>query len=423
MKLSTFGTKFTTHSGILSLMDDLGNALATDHEMIMMGGGNPAHIPEVEDVFRERLQRIINSQSEFTRLVGTYDPPQGEKEFIKELTLFLNRQFGWQLTENNIALSNGSQAAFFMLFNMFAGDFDDGSHKRIQLPLAPEYIGYADAGLSEDFFVATKPAIERIKPHMFKYRVDFNNLEITDSTGALCVSRPTNPSGNVLTNEEVEHLDTLAKAHDIPLIIDGAYGTPFPNLIYTDANPQWNSNTILCLSLSKLGLPAARTGIVIANEEVIKALTGINAILNLAPNSFGSLLALDMVRDDSIVDISNSLIRPFYKEKADFALGCLSRHMDNTLPWRVHKPEGAMFLWLWLKALPISSLELYKRLKQRNVLVVSGHYFFPGIDDDWQHKNECIRLTFTRDNTTVEKGIAIIADEVRKAYQQKAYQQ
>ena len=26
MKLSTFGTKFTTHSGILSLMDNLGNA-------------------------------------------------------------------------------------------------------------------------------------------------------------------------------------------------------------------------------------------------------------------------------------------------------------------------------------------------------------------------------------------------------------
>ncbi|AMO57554.1 valine--pyruvate aminotransferase [Endozoicomonas montiporae] len=417
MKLSTFGTKFTTHSGILSLMDDLGNALATDDEMIMMGGGNPAHIPEVEDVFRARLQRILDSQNEFTRLVGTYDPPQGEKEFIHELAAFLNRQFGWQLSERNIALTNGSQAGFFMLFNMFAGDFDDGSHKRIQLPIAPEYIGYADAGLSENFFTASRPTIDQTGPHEFKYRVDFANLTINESTGALCASRPTNPSGNVLTDEEVSHLDSLARSHDIPLIIDGAYGTPFPNLIYTSAKPQWNSNTILCLTLSKLGLPAARTGIVIANEEITKALTGINAIMNLAPNSFGSLLALDMVRDDSIVDISNSLIRPFYKEKAEYAVQCLHRHMDNELPWQVHKPEGAMFLWLWFKDLPISSLELYERLKRRHVLVVSGHYFFPGIDD-WRHKHECIRMTFTRDNATVEKGIAIIAEEVRKAYAQ-----
>ena len=415
MKLSSFGTKFTSHSGILSLMDDLGNALATDHDMIMMGGGNPAHIPEVDAVFRERLQRILDSQSEFTRLVGTYDPPQGEKEFIQELAGFLNRQYNWKLTEKNIALTNGSQAGFFMLFNMFAGDFDDGSHKRIQLPLAPEYIGYADTGLRDDFFIASQPTIDHLEPHLFKYRVDFANLTIDESTGAMCASRPTNPSGNVLTDEEVSHLDALAQKHDIPLIIDGAYGTPFPNLIYTDAQPTWNSNTILCLTLSKLGLPAARTGIVVANEAVIKALAGINAIMNLAPNSFGSLVALDMVRDDSIVDISRSLIRPFYKEKADFAVQSLYRHMDDHLPWHVHKPEGAMFLWLWLEDLPISSLELYERLKQRNVLVVSGHYFFPGIDR-WKHKHECIRMTFTRDNETVEQGIAIIADEVRRAY-------
>ncbi|MRI32385.1 valine--pyruvate transaminase [Endozoicomonas sp. OPT23] len=417
MKLSTFGTKFTSHSGILQLMDDLGHALAGGQDMIMMGGGNPAHIPEVEDVFRQRLQKILDSQAEFTRLTGTYDPPQGEKEFVTELAAFLNRQYGWKLTADNIALTNGSQAAFFMLFNMFAGDYDDGSHKRIQLPLAPEYIGYADAGLSNDFFLANKPEIEQINDHMFKYRVDFNALKVDERTGAICASRPTNPTGNVLTDEEVSRLDEMARANDIPLIIDGAYGTPFPNLIYTDANPEWNENTILCLSLSKLGLPAARTGIVIANEQVIKALSGINAIMNLAPNSFGSLIALDMIKDDSIVDLSRNVIRPYYENQAQFAVSSLKKHMAG-LPWQVHKPEGAMFLWLWFKGLPISSQELYERLKKRNVLVVSGHYFFPGIADDWRHKHECLRMTFTRDHITVDQGISIIADEVRKAYQQ-----
>ncbi|WP_257267034.1 valine--pyruvate transaminase [Endozoicomonas sp. ONNA2] len=415
MKLSAFGEKFTSHSGILSLMDDLGNALADGKDMIMMGGGNPAHIPEVEAVFRQRLRNITESQGEFTRLVGTYDPPQGEKEFVREMAAFLNRQFGWQLTARNIALSNGSQAAFFMLFNMFGGAYRDGGHKRIQLPLAPEYIGYADAGLSDDFFAAIKPDIEYLDPHTFKYRVDFQALVIDDSVGAICVSRPTNPTGNVLTDSEIERLDSLALQHDIPMIIDGAYGTPFPKLIFTEATPCWNEHTILCLSLSKLGLPAVRTGIVIANEQVIRALSGINAIMNLAPNSTGSLLALEMIRDDSITSLCEKVIRPYYQDKAQFAVNCLKEKLGD-VPWHVHKPEGAMFLWLWFEGLPVSSLALYERLKARKVLVVSGHYFFPGIDDDWPHKHECLRLTYTRDHQEVEQGLTILAEEVHKLY-------
>lgn len=417
MKLSAFGEKFTSHSGILSLMDDLGNALADGQDLVMMGGGNPAHIPEVEAVFKQRLQNILDNQAEFIRLTGTYDPPQGEKRFIKEMASFLNRHFGWKLTERNIALSNGSQSAFFMLFNMFAGDYADGSNKKIQLPIAPEYIGYADTGLSEHFFSASKPEIDFIDSHTFKYRVDFSQLNINESTGAICASRPTNPTGNVLTDEEVLRLDELARNHSIPLILDGAYGIPFPNLIYTEANPHWNENTILCLSLSKIGLPATRTGIVIANEQVIQALTGINAIMNLAPNSTGSLLTLDMIRDDSILPLCNDIIRPYYIDKAHFAVDCLKRHLADDVPWRVHKPEGAMFLWLWFEDLPVSSLELYERLKQKGVLVVSGHYFFAGIKENWKHKHECIRVTFTRGNKTVEHGLNIIAQEINNLYQ------
>ncbi|WP_163834045.1 valine--pyruvate transaminase [Spartinivicinus ruber] len=418
MKLSNFGEKFTGQTGIQSLMSDLGNALASDQPMIMMGGGNPAHIPQVEETFKARLRRILDNHREFVRLIGTYDPPQGEKEFISALVNLLNNQFGWGLTTRNIALTNGSQSAFFMLFNMFAGQYPDGSQKQILFPLAPEYIGYADAGLSDHFFTANRPSIELIDQHTFKYHVDFTNLKVTDNTGAICVSRPTNPTGNVLTDQEIEHLDKLAKQHDIPLFIDGAYGTPFPNLIFTEATPYWNENIILCLSLSKLGLPACRTGIVIANEAVIESVTKINAILSLATNSAGSLLAMDMVKDSSILTMSNEIIKPFYQNKVEKAVNTLHQALDG-YDYYIHKPEGAMFLWLWFKDLPITSLELYQRLKDKGVIVVSGHYFFPGItDNDWRHQQECIRITYSQDDEKVAKGLNIIADEVKKAYQE-----
>tara|TARA_B100000780_G_C21078111_1_gene434095 strand:- start:916 stop:1188 length:273 start_codon:yes stop_codon:yes gene_type:complete len=87
----------------------------------------------------------------------------------------------------------------------------------------------------------------------------------------------------------------LAKTNKVPLIIDGTYGLPFPGLIYTPATPFWNDNTIVCLSLSKFGLPGARNGIVVANEETIQTMAGINAIINLASGSFGAGLTTDLV--------------------------------------------------------------------------------------------------------------------------------
>lgn len=418
MKFSAFGEKFTHQAGITTLMEDLGHALASGSEMIMMGGGNPAHIPEVQQRFKQRMEAILSSEHDFQRLVGIYDPPQGEQEFIGAICRLLNREHGWELKPENIALTNGSQAAFFMLFNLFGGSFADGSNKQIQLPLAPEYIGYADAGLQHDFFTANRPLIEQIDSETFKYHIDFNHLDIGNNTGAICVSRPTNPTGNVLTDDEISRLDALARKHQVPLIIDSAYGTPFPKLIFTEAQAHWNDNTIVCLSLSKFGLPAARTGIVVANEAVIKALSGVNAIMNLATGSFGSMLAHDLVNSGEILTLSETVVKPFYLEKAKRAEAILRQHLQG-VPYALHKVEGAMFLWLWLKGCPVSSEELYQRLKQRGVLVVSGHHFFPGLDSkqDWRHCHECLRITYSQDDELVLKGLAIIGDEIKHAYQ------
>jgi valine--pyruvate aminotransferase len=416
MKISQFGEQFTSGAGILSLMDDLGNALATGgDDMIMMGGGNPGHVPEFQAIIQKRLQDLASDTASFQKLIGVYDPPQGEKDFVDVLASLLSREYGWDVGPENICLTNGSQAGFFLLFNMFAGKYSDGSFKKIRLPLAPEYIGYADLGISDSFFISTRPRIELLDENLFKYHVDFDNLTIGAETGAICVSRPTNPTGNVLTDEEIARLDILAREHDVPLILDNAYGVPFPGIIYTEAKPVWNENIIVCLSLSKLGLPAVRTGIIVARQEVIKAVSGMNAIMNLATGSFGAMLAHEMVESGDVLNLSRNVIRPFYQQKMEKAVEHFHNALEGT-PYKLHKPEGAMFLWLWFKDLPITSHELYQRLKARNVLVVSGHFFFPGLEHAWQHQYECIRVTYSQDEEQVARGIQIIAEEVKKAY-------
>ena len=415
MSFSNFGQKFTHKSGILQLMDDLGQAMSGNSDLLMLGGGNPGHIPQVQTVFRKRMEQILADKNAFEKLIGNYDPPQGDLAFTTALADLLRETFGWDIGSENIALTLGSQSSFFLLFNLFAGEFPNSKKKKILFPLAPEYIGYSDLGLSDDFFIAQRPSIEHIDDHTFKYHVDFDALKIMDDIGAICVSRPTNPTGNVLTDEEISHLMAISEQHQIPLIIDNAYGLPFPNIIFTEAEPVWNDNTILCMSLSKLGLPGTRTGIVIANTEIIEAITGMNAIFNLATSGFGAQLAIDLVKSGEIISLSKNHITPYYQQKAEQAISWLSESLQG-YDFHLHKAEGALFLWLWLRDLPISSEMLYERLKVRGVLVVSGHYFFPGLEQDWRHKHECIRITYSQDDQTVKKGLEIITEEVRRAY-------
>ena len=417
MKLSAFGDKFSASTGIVELMDDLGTALNENPDMIFMGGGNPGRIPEAEAIFKKRLEAVLQDPQQLHSLMGIYQSPQGDKLFLNQIASLLRKEFGWDVSDRNIAISNGSQPAFFILYNMLAGTMSDGTHRSIHLPLAPEYIGYTDIGLSEQFFTATRPEIELLDERMFKYHVDFSKLQVTEKTAAMCVSRPTNPTGNVLTDDEVEHLDEIAQAADIPLIIDGAYGLPFPGILFNEAKPHWNQNTVLVLSLSKLGLPGVRTGIVVAREDVIQAFSNANTVVSLACGNFGPTIARELFRTGEILSLSRKLIKPFYQQRATQAVKWFKESFGD-VPYRIHKPEGAIFLWLWFDGLPISSQELYERLKRRGVLVVPGHNFFPGMDKAWRHQQECIRVSYAQDGDTVRKGIALIAEEVAKAYKQ-----
>lgn len=415
MQFSKFGEKFNQYSGITRLMDDLNDGLRTPGA-IMLGGGNPAAIPAMLEDFRQTSEEMLAS-GELIAAMANYDGPQGKDAFVKALANLLKETYGWNISEKNISLTNGSQSGFFYLFNLLAGTQPDGSHKKILLPLAPEYIGYGDAGVDEEIFISYHPEIELLDNGLFKYHVDFEQLKVDQSVAAICASRPTNPTGNVLTDEEIHKLDKLARENNIPLIIDNAYGLPFPNIIFEDVQPFWNENTILCMSLSKLGLPGVRCGIVIANEEITQAMTNMNGIISLAPGSIGPAIANHMIEKGDLLKLSSDVIKPFYQQKSLRAVELLQNAISDPR-FRIHKPEGAIFLWLWFDELPITTMELYQRLKARGVLIVPGEYFFIGQEDDWEHAHQCLRMNYVQDDEMMQKGINIIAEEVERAYQE-----
>ena len=417
LSLSDFGKKLGGHSGINELMSDLGEAMAINPKLLMMGGGNPARIPAVEKIWRERMRELLEQGDSFEKVLANYDQPRGSPDFIEALVCCLNEHFGWGLTRKNVCVTNGSQNSFFFLFNMLAGA-SGGARKKILLPLSPEYIGYADQGIDPELFVSFRPKIEERGDHEFKYHIDFDALKIADDVAAICVSRPTNPSGNVLTDAEMKRLSAMTKERGIFLMVDNAYGAPFPDIIFSEIEPFWDEHVILTLSLSKLGLPGTRSGIVIAREDVIEALSGVNAIVSLANGNLGQALVTPLLRNGELLKMSREIIRPFYEAKSRAAISWIHEALGDSVDFRLHASEGALFLWLWLPGLKISSAELYRRLKVKNLLVVSGHYFFYGLHDpQWRHAHECLRLTYSQPENVVREGIKILADEVRRVQQ------
>ncbi len=416
---SALGDRMARGSGIDELMHDLGLAMAEGGgDWLMLGGGQPSAIPAMQQRWRELASDMLaHEPHRFDRMLGVYDPQQGNTEFIEALAALFNRHYGWNLAPDNIAITNGGQTAFFMLFNLLAGKDTCGRRRRIVFPLMPEYIGYAEQGLEPGMLSAIPARIEDdplSDPLFFKYRIDFDALPQGPEIAAYCISRPTNPTANVLEDEEIRHLHQIARANGSLLLIDNAYGTPFPGIVFRDdINPFWDEGVVLTYSLSKLGLPGTRTGMVIAPSDVIRALSRMNSVVGLANGSIGQALTLPLMRSGELLELCAKHVRPFYESRRNRAIE-MFREAFRGLPLRIHRADGALFLWLWFPGLPVTSHELYRRLKQSGVLVVPGHHFSHSLPQPWTHPGECVRINHSLQIERLPEAASRIADAIRQ---------
>ena len=406
---------------VARLMNDIAEALSSGRRIHMFGGGNPGRIAAVGERFTREFLHFAEND-DFTALLGNYSSPQGESRVCEALCSIMKQQYGWPIEPANVALTNGSQSLYYGLLKLLSGDGGPGPVRPILFPKVPEYIGYLEV-IGKGAQLAAQPKIELIGDQLFKYHIDFAALEVAaDSceTGisAVCVSSPGNPVGDVLPLEDMRRLDDFARSRGVPLIIDNAYGAPFPSLIYDDAptEPYYSDNSILTMSLSKVGAAGLRTGFIIAGAETIRRIAEYNAVQCLAPNSMALPLA-GLISSGGLSELAVKEIRPFYQRRRDLCSELLQQEFAG-YPVRWHKPEGAFFMWIWFQQLPMAATELYQLLKKRGVIIIPGGHFQPGSPGaEPQHCNQCIRLSYsTSSESEIREGIAVLAEEVRRLY-------
>ncbi|MBW4676660.1 MAG: valine--pyruvate transaminase [Desmonostoc geniculatum HA4340-LM1] len=420
--LTQIGTQMSNLTGVRAIMKDIIETLRSGagQQFINLSAGNPLILPEVEQLWRDCTAQLLAS-SEYGEVVCRYGSSQGYAPLIEAIANDFNKRYGLKLGDRNIFITPGSQTLYFYAANIFGGYTTSGQLKQIVLPLSPDYTGYGGICLEPKALVAYKPTLDiDAAAHRFKYRPDFSQVTITENTGCVIFSRPCNPTGNVLTDDEVKKIAALASPYNLPVLIDSAYAPPFPSLNFTEMTPVFGDNILHCMSLSKAGLPGERIGIAIGDEKWIEVLECFQANASLHSSRYGQAIAALAINSGALVEISETVIRPFYQNKFTVLETSLEQAMPKNLPWFLHRGEGAIFAWLWLENLPITDWEFYQELKQVGVIIVPGSTFFPGLNEEWAHKHQCFRISLTGSDEEIVTGMRRLAKVAQEAYQRTA---
>ena len=415
--LTKIGDRMSQLTGVRLIMKDIKETLKDSQgQYINLSTGNPVILPDVEQLWRKYTEEMLNS-ADYGKVVCRYGDSQGYEPLIEAVVTDFNRRYGLNLTHRHILITPGSQSLYFYAANAFGGYTSSGQIKQIVLPLSPEYTGYGGLTLEPEALVAYKPALEIDESsHRFKYRPDFSQLKMGENTGCVMFSRPCNPTGNVLTDDEVRKIAALAEPDNVPVIIDSAYGPPFPSLNFTDMTPLFGGNIIHCMSLSKAGLPGERIGIAIGDPQLIGVLECFQTNMCIHSARYGQAIAARAIASGELAEVAESVIRPYYQNKFVVVESTLDRALPQDLPWFLHRGEGAIFAWLWLRDLPTDDWKLYEELKKVGVIVVPGSTFFPGLREEWPHKHQCLRISLTATDEEITTGMQRLAKVVEGVY-------
>jgi aspartate/methionine/tyrosine aminotransferase len=264
---------------------------------------------------------------------------------------------------DNILITTGAIEANFLLFNEL---LSAGDHLVAVSPAYQQLHSVAKA-------IGCEVALWTLRDEG-EFRFDLNDLRalVTPETRMSVVNSPHNPTGAMLSKEQLEEIYTLAEELDAWVLSDEAYrwldlpGSP------PLAPPMRNlgSRAISTGTFSKpFGLPGLRIGWIAAPEDVVRRCWGLRDYISLSPGKLNDALAVLAFRHrDQIVERTRRIVA----ENIPFATRWFAENVD-LVSWT--PPQGGILALMKYK-LDLPSLELANRLAEDySVMLAPGSAF------------------------------------------------
>jgi len=238
----------------------------------------------------------------------------------------------------------------------------------------------------------------------FKPRIEDLEALITPKTRALLVCSPQNPTGVVLSKEELEQLADFARQKDLLVISDEIY----EKLVYEGVKhhsigsfPGMKERTITVNGFSKAySMTGWRLGYVAASKELIGAMVRIHQYCTVCATSFAQKGAVQALRGPQ--EPMHAMIKEFDRRRLR-VLDYLSQIPEVTCV----RPQGAFYMLPCIKSFGISSAEMARYLLyEANVALTAGAFF-------GQYGEGYIRISYANSYENMETGMQRIVKALK----------
>lgn len=372
--------------------------LTQQPEIISFAGGlpNPKAFPTEE--IKEICVDVLNNNYV---LALQYGSTEGSDCLREALANRLNGR-GFDITKDNIIITNGSQQVLDLLSKVLLNPGDD------IIVGAPTYIGALGS------FRAFQAKMTSIQLDNYGMKIDLleeelENMRKIGKRPKFIYLVPTfhNPAGVTLSENRRKKLIDLSIEYETLLIEDDPYG----ELRFSGENiPALKSfdkegTVIYTSTFSKILCPGLRLAFLVASDDLHRRLSLAKQSTDLCSNTFVQYIGAEYI-NRGYINTHIEKIKKMYSKKKNLMLDAMEKHFPEGAKWT--KPEGGMFSWATLPKEVDTKLMFDKAIEQK-VAYIHGAAFHA----DGGGRNT-MRLNFSfSDDEIIEEGIKRLANVIK----------
>lgn len=296
--------------------------------------------------------------------VVQYAPPGGLYELTKAITDWTQKRYGLSYNpENEILITVGASEAIHLIWSAFLAHDEE-----VMIP-SPYYgsYGYQVACAGSKFI-----EVPVLKDGIVKFDIEEFEARITDKTKLILINSPCNPTGYVMSDEEIKAIADFAIKHDLLVISDECYDHfLFEGEFKSIASlPGMKERTFVINSTSKtFSMTGWRVGYVLGDSKFIETLQNIHEHLAICPTSFAQKGAVKAYTEE-IKETEGMLVE--YKKRRDYLVDALGKIDEISF----YEPQGAFYIFINVEKTGQNGADFcLGLLNEKGVALASGESF------------------------------------------------
>ena len=324
-------------------------------DVISLGVGEPDHVTP----WHVREAAYYSLEKGSTMYTSNY----GLLELRQEITKYLNSSFDVEYDpEDEVLVTVGVSEAVDLALRTLLEEGDE-----LLLP-EPSYVSYQPAAQLTGADVVKVPTAQENK---FKLDPDDLRAAITPQSKVLILCYPNNPTGAVMTEEELKEIAEIVEENDLFVLADEIYAELTYDYSYTSfaSLEGMKERTVLLNGFSKAyAMTGWRIGYAAAPEPIISAMMKIHQYTMLCAPIVSQNAALEALRNgnqekDKMVKSYNQRRRVIVKGLNEIGLDCF-------------ETKGSFYVFPSIKSTGLSSEEFAQQLlEEEGVVVIPGNVF------------------------------------------------